>query len=198
MNRKIIHVDMDAFFASVEQLDFPELRGKPVIVGGTSSRGVVATCSYEAREFGVHSAMPNFQAKKLCPKGIYVHGRHQRYEEISREIFSLLTEITDEIIKVSIDEAYLDVTNLYLSPEYIAKYIKKKIKKETGLNISVGISYNMFLAKIASDWDKPDGLFIIRKEDMPDILKPLSIIKIHGLGKKSAGKLNNIGIYTIG
>jgi|LGVF01.1.fsa_nt_gb DNA polymerase-4 len=188
---------MDAFFASVEQLDFPELRGKPVIVGGTSSRGVAATCSYEARKFGVHSAMPIFQAKKLCPNGIYVHGRHERYEKISREIFSLLSEITDDIVKVSIDEAYLDVTNLYLSAEYIGKYIKKKIKKETGLTVSVGISYNMFLAKLASDWDKPDGFFVIKKEDVPDILKPLSILKIHGLGKKSAEKLNNIGIYTI-
>ena len=197
MIRKIIHMDVDAFFAAVEQMDFPHLRGKPVIVGGTSSRGVVSTCSYEARVFGVHSAMPTFMAKKLCPEGIFVHGRHDRYAEISEQIFEILSQITDNLEKVSIDEAYLDVSHLYHSPEYIGNYIKERIKKEVGISVSVGISYNKFLAKLASEWDKPDGFFIIRPKDIPDILMPLSIIKIHGLGKKSVEKLNNIGIFYV-
>ncbi|MBN2260364.1 MAG: DNA polymerase IV [Clostridiales bacterium] len=197
MNRKIIHVDVDAFYASVEQIDNPKLKGKPVIVGGISSRGVVSTCSYEARKYGVHSAMPIFQAKKLCPEGIYISGRHDRYDEMSKKIFALLHEITDDIEIVSIDEAYLDVTYLYHTAEYIGKYIKNKIKKETGLTVSVGISYNKFLAKLASEWDKPDGFFVIKKEDIPEILKPLPIIKIHGIGKKTVEKLNKIGIYSI-
>lgn len=197
MNRKIIHVDMDAFFAAVEQLDNKKLRGKPVIVGGTSNRGVVSTCSYEAREFGVHSAMPIFMAKKLCPKGIFLKGRHSRYQEISENIFKLLCEITYDIEKVSIDEAYLDVTALYNSPENIAQYIKNRVKEEIGLTVSVGISYNKFLAKLSSDWDKPDGLFQIKEEDVPNILKPLPIEKIHGLGSVSAKRLNKIGIFTV-
>lgn len=198
MNRKILHVDMDAFFASVEQLDHPELRGKPVIVGGYSDRGVVATCSYEARVFGVRSAMPSFKAKQLCPEGIFVRGNMERYAEVSRAVFAILEDVTDKIEKVSIDEAYLDVSDLYHSPEFIGNYIKDRVKKELGLNISVGISYNKFLAKLASDWDKPDGFFIITGDMVPGILEPLDIGKVHGLGKKSVDKLNNIGIFTIG
>ena len=190
-------MDVDAFFAAVEQMDFPELKGKPVIVGGTSSRGVVATCSYEARVYGVHSAMPTFMAKKLCPDGIFIRGRHDRYAEISFQIFKILEEMSDHIEKVSIDEAYIDVTHMYLSAEYIGEYIKKRIKEEVGIVVSVGISYNKFLAKLASEWNKPDGFFIIQKNDIPAILKPLPILKIHGLGQKSAEKLNNIGIYII-
>lgn len=197
MLRKILHVDMDAFFAAVEQLDHPEYRGKPLIVGGSSDRGVVATCSYEARAYGIHSAQPTFMAKKLCPDAIYVSGNHERYSEVSKQIFSILGNICDKIQIVSIDEAYLDVTDLYYSPLYIAKYIKKRVKDEIGLTLSVGISYNKFLAKLASDWNKPDGIMEIKKEMVPEILKPLPIRKVHGLGKVSVSKLNKIGIFTI-
>jgi DNA polymerase-4 len=190
-------VDVDAFFAAVEQMDFPHLKGKPVIVGGTSKRGVVSTCSYEARAYGVHSAMPTFMAKKLCPDGIFLHGRHERYSEISHKIFEILSEVTEQIEKVSIDEAYLDVTRTYHSPEYIGRYIRETIKKRIGITVSVGISYNKFLAKLASEWDKPDGFFVIEEKDVPDILKPLPILKIHGLGIKSAERLNKIGIHTV-
>lgn len=197
MERKILHVDMDAFFASVEQLDHPELRGKPVIVGGSSDRGVVATCSYEARKYGVHSAQPTYLAKKLCPNGIFVRGSHTRYSEVSKQVFAILHDVCDMVQVVSIDEAYLDVTKLYYSPMYIAKHIKKRVREEIGLTISVGISYNKFLAKLASDWNKPDGIMEITKDMVPEILKPLPIGKVHGLGKKSVEKLNKIGIFTI-
>lgn len=196
--RKILHVDLDAFFASVEQLDNPSFKGKPVIVGGTTKRGVVATCSYEARRFGIHSAMSGFMAKKLCPKGIFLKPRMEKYMQISKEVFKILSEVTDQIQRISIDEAYLDVTGLDLSPYKIAVWIKKTVKNRVGITISVGISYNKFLAKLASDWNKPDGIFEIRHGDVPHILKPLSIIKVYGLGKKSAIKLNSIGIFTIG
>lgn len=198
MERKILHVDMDAFFASVEQLDHPELRGKPVIVGGSSDRGVVSTCSYEARKYGVHSAQPTFMAKKLCPNGIFVRGNMQRYSEVSKQVFEILYSVCDKVQVVSIDEAYLDVTALYYSPLFIAKHIKKRVKAEIGLTLSVGISYNKFLAKLASDWNKPDGIMMITRDMVPDILKPLAIGKVHGLGKKSVEKLNKIGIFTIG
>lgn len=198
MERRILHVDMDAFFASVEQLDHPELRGKPVVVGGSSDRGVVATCSYEARKYGIHSAQPTYLAKKLCPHAIFVSGNHKRYSQISKEIFQILYSICDKVQVVSIDEAYLDVSDLYYTPTYIAKHIKERVKKEIGLTLSVGISYNKFLAKLASDWNKPDGIKLITKEMIPDILVDLSISKVHGLGKKSVTKFNNIGIFTIG
>lgn len=196
-NRRILHVDVDAFFASVEQLDHPEYQGKPVIVGGTSERGVVSTCSYEARVFGVHSAMPMFRARQLCPDAIVVPGRYARYEELSGQIFEILTQVTDHLEKVSIDEAYLDITRLYHAPLYVARYIKKRVRKETGLTVSVGVSYNKFLAKLASEWDKPDGLHVIPPEAIPDVLRPLPIIKIHGLGARSAERLNKIGIFTV-
>lgn len=196
--RKILHVDMDAFFAAVEQLDHPEWRGKPVIVGGTSQRGVVSTASYEARKFGVHSAMPGFKAKKLCPHGIFVRGNMQRYKEISSQVFEILSEVSDVVQPVSIDEAYLDVTGLFQNPQYIAKYIKRAVYERTGLTISVGISYNKFLAKLASEWNKPDGLFEISQDMVPEVLVPLEIKKVHGLGKKSVARLNRIGIFTIG
>lgn len=197
MNRKILHFDIDAFFASVEQLDHPEYRGKPLIVGGTSDRGVVATCSYEARAYGVKSAMSNVKAHKLCPNGIFVRGRMQRYQDISARIFEYIEAHFDIYEKVSIDEAYIDISEIQTSPMAIAKKIKKDIHQLTGLTISVGISYNKFLAKLASDWNKPDGIFEIKKSDIPELLKPLPIIKIHGLGKKTAERLNRIGIFTI-
>lgn len=197
MERRIIHVDMDAFFASVEQNDDKSLKGKPVIVGGARERGVVCTCSYEARKYGVRSAMPGFMAKKLCPNGIFTEVRMERYQEISREIFSILHKYSDKIEKVSVDEAYLDITNSKECSIEIADKIKKEVKTTTGLTISVGISYNKFLAKLASDWNKPDGIMIIKKEMIPEILLPLNISKVHGLGKKSVKKLNGIGIFTV-
>lgn len=197
MKRKILHVDMDAFFASVEQVDHPELKGKPIIVGGSSERGVVATCSYEARVFGVHSAMSSQVAKRLCPHAIFIRGNHHRYSEVSHQIFEIIESMTTTVEKVSIDEAYLDVSDLYQSPHYIAKKIKSAVYEATGLTVSVGISYNKFLAKLASDWQKPDGLFEIKEEDVETLLDGLPIIKVHGLGKKSVARLNRIGIYTV-
>ena len=197
MERKILHVDLDAFFASVEELDNPKLKGKPVIVGGTSNRGVVATCSYEARKYGIHSAMSSVMAHKLCPNGIFVRGHMERYKEISSQVFEILHQVTDNIQQMSIDEAYLDITDLDEDPKDIADWIKEEVKKRIGITISVGISYNKFLAKLASDWNKPDGIFKISEEDIPDLLVPLPVLKVHGLGKKTAAKLNNIGIFTI-
>lgn len=198
MERVILHVDMDAFFASVEQLDNKSLRGKPVIVGGVSERGVVSTCSYEARKYGVHSAMPIFIAQKLCPHGIYLKTRMFRYKEISNQVFNILKDVTEIIQPLSIDEAYLDITHSrFESGIEAARYIKNRVLKEVGLTISVGISYNKFLAKLASDWNKPNGIKIITKEMIPDILLPFPVSKIHGIGKKSVERLNNIGIFTV-
>ncbi|EQB87025.1 DNA polymerase-4 [Clostridium punense] len=197
MDKVILHVDMDAFFAAVEVIDDPTLKGKAVIVGGTSERGVVATCSYEARKFGVKSAMPTYIAKEKCPHGIFIHPRHYRYEEISNEVFKILYSITDKVEPVSIDEAYLDITYLKERPEVIASRIKYMVRKKLGLTISIGISYNKFLAKLASDWNKPNGLKIITRDMVPKILFPLPLKKVHGLGEKSVKKLNNIGIFNV-
>lgn len=199
MDKIILHVDMDAFFASVEQRDNPELKGKPVIVGGVSERGVVSTCSYEARKYGVRSAMPIFIAQKLCPQGVYLRGRYGRYKEISNKIFNVFREITPLVEPLSIDEAYLDITDSGFSNwNEAALYIKKRVFNEVGLTLSIGISYNKFLAKLASDWNKPNGIMLITKEMVPDILKPLPISKIYGLGQKSVKKLNNMGFFKIG
>lgn len=197
MDRKIIHVDMDAFYASVEQEDNPSLKGKPVIIGGNSIRGVVATCSYEARKYGIHSAMPIFMAKSKCPNGVFLPVRHNRYREISNEVFSIFYKVTALVEPLSIDEAYLDVTQLDEDPLSIGCRIKDEVLKQTGLTLSVGISYNKFLAKLASDWNKPNGIKVITQDVIPEILKPLSISKIYGIGKKSIYKLNKIGIFTI-
>ncbi len=197
MEPKIIHVDMDAFFAAVEQIDNPKLKGKPVIVGGIGDRGVVCTASYEARKYGVHSAMPTFMAKQKCPHGIFVPTRHWRYKEVSKKIFEIFYNLTDLVEPLSIDEAYLDITHLNKEDLEIAHYIKKEVYERTGLTISIGISYNKFLAKLASDWNKPNGIKIITKDMIPEILKPLSIRKVYGIGKKSADRLNKIGIFTI-
>lgn len=199
--RVILHVDMDAFFASVEQLDHPEFRGKPVIVGGLSGRGVVATASYEARKFGVHSAMPMATAKRLCPEGIFVPGRFERYREISERIRGIFHEFSPLVEPLSIDEAFLDVTGteaLLGSPVDIGKHIKAKIKKETGLTASVGIAPNKFLAKLASDLDKPDGLVVIPREKAAEYIAPLPVSRVFGLGKKSVEGLKQRGIATIG
>ncbi|MFZ5967367.1 MAG: DNA polymerase IV [Bacillota bacterium] len=195
--RSILHVDLDAFFASVEQIDNPRLLGKPVVVGGTGDRGVVATCSYEARRYGIHSAMPTYLAKQRCPNAIFLPTRHDRYEEVSREVFSIFYELTDQVEPLSIDEAYIDVTYLPEDPIDIGTYIKNEVLKRTKLTISVGVSYNKFLAKLASDWNKPDGFMVITEDMIPDLLKPLPIRKVYGIGAKSAARLNRIGIFTI-
>jgi DNA polymerase-4 len=198
MERIILHVDMDAFFASVEQKDNPSLKGKPVIVGGVGERGVVSTCSYEARKYGVHSAMPGFLARSKCPMGIFLPVRYFRYKEISERIFEIFKEVTHIIEPLSIDEAFLDISNSrFKTGEEAALYIKERVRRELGLTLSIGISFNKFLAKLGSDWNKPNGTMIITKAMIPDILMSLPIFKVFGLGKKSVGKLNNMGIYTV-
>ena len=193
--RKIIHIDMDAFYASVEQLDRPELRGLPIAVGGESSRGVVSAASYEARNFGVKSAMSGVIAKKLCPNLIFVKPRFDRYKEISNKIQSIFREYTSLVEPLSLDEAFLDVSN-YPSATILAKKIRAKIKKETGLNASAGISINKFLAKIASDWNKPNGQKTLPPEEINSFLDDLDVKKFHGIGKKTKEKMYQLGIFS--
>ncbi len=193
----IIHIDMDAFYASVEEADNPRLKGTPVIVGGKSNHGIVTTANYEARKYGIHSAMPIFMAKKKCPMGNYIRPRMERYREVSRNIFDILYTLTDKVEGVSVDEAYIDIEGLSHSPEEIIGLIKEEVYKKEGITFSAGLSYNKFLAKLASDWDKPNGFTIISEEMLPDILLPLSIGKIHGVGPKTKNKLESIGIYTV-
>lgn len=201
MKRWIMHVDMDAFFASVEQLDHPEYRGKPLVVGGQSMRGVVATASYEARRFGVHSAMPMVEAKRRCPQGIFVTGNYKRYQEVSQEIFKVFHDFSPCVEPLSIDEAFLDITGmerLFKDPCSYAIELKAQIFKETGLVASVGLAPNKFLAKLASDLKKPDGLVQIEYGHEKEVLKELPIRRLWGVGKKAADKLAAIGIRTIG
>jgi DNA polymerase IV len=189
---------MDAFFASVEQLDNPELRGKPVAVGGSGERHVVAAASYEARKFGVRSAMPSVTAKRLCPDLIFVRHHFERYEEISSMVFEIFREYTDIVEPLSIDEAFLDVTSdkkKIGSATIIAKEIRKEIRNKTGLTASAGISFNKFLAKIASDIRKPDGLFIIPPEDAEKFIESLPIEKFYGIGKVTSEKMHKLGIH---
>lgn len=191
-----MHVDMDAFFASIEQLDHPEYKGHPVIVGGLSSRGVVATCSYEARKFGVHSAMPISRAKKLCPDGIYVYPRMDRYKEVSHQIFSIMKEFTPYIEPLSIDEAFLEVSGMstiYSGPKALGRAIKERVYEETGLIISAGLAPNKFLAKLASDLDKPDGLVVIPYGREKEVLGPLPIKQIWGVGPHTEKRLKSGG-----
>lgn len=199
MQRKIIHIDMDAFYASVEQRDFPELRGKCIAVGGTSARGVVATASYEARKYGVKSAMPSVVAKRKCPKLIFVKTRFDVYQKVSQEIRAIFEEYTDLVEPLSLDEAYLDVTENkknISSATVIAQAIKEQIKARTQLTASAGVSYNKFLAKIASDYQKPDGLFVVTPKMAPDFVAQLPIHKFHGIGKVTAERMKNMGIFT--
>ncbi len=198
MVRKIIHIDMDAFFASVEQRDFPELKGKPVAVGKSSQRGVIAAASYEARKYGIRSAMSSQKAIKLCPQLIFQPHRFDVYKAISKQIMNLLHEYTDLVEPLSIDEAFLDVTSNkkgHTSAIEIAKEIKLRIYQETGLYASAGISINKFLAKIASDMDKPNGLYVIKPKAVLPFIEALPIKKFFGVGAKTGEKMNRLGIY---
>ena len=183
--RWIMHIDMDAFFASVEQLDNPELKGKPLIVGGQSCRGVVSTCSYEARKFGVHSAMPMVEARRLCPHAEFLPGRMWRYEEVSREIMRIFHEEAPLVEQLSIDEAFLDVSGmerLCKDVRNVGWRIKERIKNEIGLTCSVGLAPNKFLAKMASDLQKPDGFTVITHEKARSFIASLPVTKIFGIG----------------
>ncbi|WP_338828001.1 DNA polymerase IV [Bradyrhizobium sp. 27S5] len=197
--RKIIHIDMDAFYASVEQRDNPDLRGKPLAVGGSAERGVVAAASYEARKFGVRSAMPSITAKRQCPDLIFVKPRFEVYKAVSRQIRDIFAEHTKVFEPLSLDEAYLDVTeniqNIPLATE-IATAIRAKILAETGLTASAGISYNKFLAKLASDQRKPNGQFVITPKIGPGFVEDLSVAKFHGIGPATTAKFNALGIFT--
>jgi DNA polymerase-4 len=197
--RKIIHIDMDAFYASVEQRDHPELRGKPVAVGGSRERGVVAAASYEARQFGVHSAMPSVTAKKKCPDLIFVKPRFDAYKAISLQIREIFAEYTPCIEPLSLDEAYLDVTEnlkgISLATQ-IAEEIRARVRAETELTASAGVSYNKFLAKLASDHRKPDGLFVITPKMGPSFVETLAVRKFHGIGPATAKKMARLGIET--
>ncbi|MGL4738863.1 MAG: DNA polymerase IV [Cellulosilyticaceae bacterium] len=198
--RKIIHVDMDAFYASVEKRENPELEGKPIIVGGKPhERGVVATCSYEARAYGIHSAMSSRMAYNLCPHAIFIKPRHELYKSISLEIREIFSRYTDQIEPLSLDEAYLDVTvnkKQMALATHIARAIKEDIQKELNLSASAGVSYNKFLAKIASDLYKPAGLAVIRPEQSDVFLAQLPIEKFHGVGEVTSKSLRKIGVRT--
>ncbi|MFT5384693.1 MAG: DNA polymerase-4, partial [Saprospiraceae bacterium] len=200
-DRKIIHIDMDAFYASVEQRDNPDLRGKPIAVGGSSKRGVVAAASYEARKYGVRSAMASITAARLCPTLIFVKSRFDVYREVSNQIREIFAEYTDLVEPLSLDEAYLDVTNPRKGPNsatLIAEEIRKRIFEKTELTASAGVSFNKSLAKIASDINKPNGLKVILPSEALGFIAQLPISKIHGIGKVTARKMNNMGIRTGG
>ncbi len=198
--RSILHVDLDAFFAAVEQRDRPELRGKPVLVGGDpKGRGVVSTASYEARPFGCHSAIPMARAVRLCPHAIVVRPRMKRYSEVSRQILGIIEEFTPLVEPVSIDEAFLDVTcsiRLLGQPEEIAEALRRRIREETELTASVGVATNKFIAKVASDLNKPDGLVVVPSDQVRAFLDPLTISRLWGVGKVTLPRLESLGVRT--
>jgi nucleotidyltransferase/DNA polymerase involved in DNA repair len=203
--RWVLHVDMDAFFAAVEQREHPDYRGKPVIVGadpqGGKGRGVVSTCSYEARKYGVHSAMPISRAYRMCPHGIYVPPNGRLYSQISQEVFLILNDFSDVVEPISIDEAFVDITgslNLFPSVTALGKQLKSRIYDQHQLTASVGIAPNKFLAKIASDLKKPDGLVIVEHDKIDQFLEPLEVSRMWGAGKITLEKLHKYGIHTIG
>lgn len=201
MLRWIMHVDMDAFFASVEQLDNPELRGKPVIVGGQSCRGVVATCSYEARKYGIHSAMSIVEARRLCPQGEFVPVRMWRYQEVSRQVMAIFHEEAPLVEQLSVDEAFLDVSGMEKlcgDIHNIGWKIKQRIQDELGLTCSVGLAPNKFLAKMASDLRKPNGFTVIKHEEAGSFIAPLPVTKIFGIGMAAQRLLQQYGVVTIG
>lgn len=198
-HRKIIHIDMDAFYASVEQMDNPELRGKPIAVGGAENRGVVSAASYEARKFGVRSAISGFLAKKNCPELIFVRPRFDRYKEISKKIHKIFRDYTDLVEPLSLDEAYLDVTKNKKgnpSASLLAQEIRARIFNEVGLTASAGISVNKFVAKIASDYNKPNGQKTVNPDEVISFLEQLPIQKFYGVGKVTAEKMFQLGIFT--
>jgi DNA polymerase-4 len=199
--RAILHADMDAFYAAVECLDDPSLRGLPVVIGGLGPRGVVATASYEARQFGVHSAMPVARARRLCPQARFIRPRGARYRAKSREVFDVFHSFTPHVEGLSLDEAFLDVTHsqkLFGPPPAIAALLKNAVYQKTGLRVSVGVAHNKFLAKLASDADKPDGLYVVKPEQVHEFLDPLPIARMWGIGKRTAPRLRKLGILTIG
>ena len=203
LSRKIIHIDMDAFFAAVEIRDNPKLKGKPVIIGSdprqTGGRGVVSTCSYEARAFGIHSAMSSKEAYERCPQAVFISGNYEKYKAVGFQIRAIFKRYTDLIEPMSIDEAYLDVTENKLgikSAVKIARLIQQDIWQELHLTASAGVSYNKFLAKMASDYQKPHGLTVILPDQAQDFLKQMDIAKFHGVGKKTVERLHEMGIYT--
>lgn len=193
---------MDAFYASVEQRDHPELRGRPVMVGGGSSRGVVAAASYEARQFGVRSAMPGAKARRLCPSGVFVAARFDRYREVSREVFELFRETAERVEGLSLDEAFIDVSERVHgqgeSLLEIGTRLKRRIAEQTGLTASVGMAHNKLLAKIASDYDKPDGLVLIPIDRVQRFIDPLPVRRLWGIGPRTAERLHDIGVFTVG
>jgi DNA polymerase-4 len=198
-SKRIIHLDMDAFYPSVEVLDNPAFKGKPVIVGGSKERGVVSSASYEARKFGVHSAQPMAQARRRCPNGIFLPVRMSRYKEVSKQVFEIFHRFTPLVEIVSIDEAFLDVTGstrIFGPPENIAKTIKKITLIETGLTVSAGVAPSKFVAKIASDMDKPDGLTVVMLKGLKEFLDPLPVKKMWGIGKKTRLTLHRLNIKT--
>jgi DNA polymerase-4 len=201
MSRVILHADMDAFYAAIEQRDRPELRGKPVIVGGLGPRGVVSTASYEARVFGVHSALPGAQARRLCPDGIFVPGRMARYVEVSREIQGIFRGFTDLVEPLSLDEAFLDVTGsvrLFGDGEAMAQALRAQVFEATHLAVSVGVASNKFVAKVASDQDKPDGLTLVQPGQEAAFLAPLPVSRLWGAGRVTQKRLTDLGLHTLG
>src|SRR3954453_3882542 len=199
--RSILHVDMDAFFASVEVLDNPALAGKPVLVGYDGPRGVVAAASYESRKFGCHSAQPMAIARRRCPQAIGVPVRFGRYREVSQRMFAIFDEFSPLVEPLSVDEAFLDLTGtrkLLGDPPGVARRLKQRIKTELSLTASIGVAPNKFLAKLASDLQKPDGLVVVRPEDIEALLPPLPVTKLWGIGPATARRLNRFGIETIG
>ena len=203
LSRKIIHIDMDAFFAAVEIRDNPKLKGKPVVIGSdprkTGGRGVVSTCSYEARTFGIHSAMSSKEAYERCPQAVFISGNYEKYTAVGQQIRAIFKRYTDRIEPMSIDEAYLDVTENKLgikSAVKIARLIQQDIWQELHLTASAGVSYNKFLAKMASDYQKPRGLTVILPEEAENFLKQMDIAKFHGVGKKTFEKLHQMGVFT--
>lgn len=198
--RSVIHLDLDAFFAAVEQRDSPELRGRPVLVGGHRERGVVCACSYEARRYGIRSAMPMAEALRRCPSATVLPVRMKRYRELSFQVFGIFSRFTDLIEPLSIDEAFLDVSaceRLFGSPGLIANRIRSEVRTETGLTVSAGIAPNKFLAKLASDFGKPDGLVEVRPEAIDDFLLPLPLFRIYGVGEVTVGRLTSLGLRTV-
>ncbi|MEA1079469.1 DNA polymerase IV [Marinobacter qingdaonensis] len=199
--RKIIHVDCDCFYAAVEMRDDPSLREVPLAVGGAGGRGVVTTCNYKARAFGVRSAMPGSEARRLCPGLVTVPTDMARYQAASKQVMAILRELTDLVEPLSLDEAFLDVSEITDhkgSATLMARYLRERIRKEVGITVSAGVAPNKFLAKIASDWQKPDGLFVIRPEDVDRFVRALPVEKLFGVGQVTAAKLHALGVETCG